>query len=579
MIKNKVNLLLIVLFLLLFISFTDVYATGDMITPYSAMKNHQLTLQTYSPNIPKTVEFQLLEFYKGSEASAIVKEENRFNKVPAYDEEWLLMKFNMKYVNGPYELLNASDIIYSGLNFYKQDGEKISSLDTPSFTNNLKGLSQFNVSFYPGEQSVVWYGILVKKSVGYPLIKIASGYDSTTHSTIYSWFSTDPSNLEPIDNVSYDGNKNTGGTEPKDNKEYSNDDKVTILGNTGSLTKTNYTFAGWNTKEDGSGTDYKAGDTFEMGTENVTFYAKWIVYDLTIPTIRYAGSNRFETAVEVSKAGWTSSENVVLVNAFGFADALTGVPFAYLKDAPILLTNINSISQSTYDEIERLGAKNVYILGGTGVVSQNIESELKRNEFNVFRIAGSNRFETALEIGNEVMMNNLSETAVLTTAFNYPDALAISSYAAMNKYPILYTKTNTLNVDTKEFLESNGITKVIIPGGIGVVSENVANELRMSGITVERIAGADRYNTAVNIATQYKSSFNDEVMIATGNDFPDALAGGVLAAKLQIPILLVNKDRVKDEVKSYIRLNVNGNMYILGGTGVVSDALVHKTLY
>lgn len=576
MVKNKVKVLVISLFMLLFISFTDVYATGNMTTPYSAMTNHQVILQTYS-STPKTVEFQLLEFYNGTEANAIVKEENRFNEVPAYDEEWLLMKVNMKYVNGPYESLNASEVIYSGSNFYTKDGDKISSFGAPSFIKNLQGLSQFNVSLYPGEQSVVWYGILVKKNVGYPLIKIGSGYDNTTHSTIFSWFSTDPSYLEPINNVSYDGNESTGGTVPKDNEKYSTDDEVTIIGNTGLLTKINYTFEGWNTKADGSGTDYDAGDTFEIGSENVTFYAKWIVDDSTIPTIptiRYEGANRFETAVEVSKAGWASSETVVLVNAYGFADALTGVPFAYIKEAPILLTDTKSIPKSTYDEIERLGAKNIYILGGNGVVSKNIESELKYNEFNVFRIAGLNRFETALEIGNEVLMDNSSETAVLTTALNYPDALAMSSYAAMNKYPILYTQTNTLNIDTKEFFKDNGITKVIIPGGIGVVSENVANELRASGITVERIAGADRYNTAVSIATQYKSSFKDEVMIATGNNFPDALAGGVLAAKKQIPILLVNKDRVQDEVKNYIKLNVNGNMYILGGTGVVPDEIL-----
>ncbi|MGH4120706.1 cell wall-binding repeat-containing protein [Clostridium sp.] len=574
MVKNKVKILSIVLFLLLFISVTAVYATGDRITPYSAMTNHQVTLQTYNSNTPKTVELQLLEFYNGTEANTIVSEENRFNKVPAYDEEWLLMKFNMKYVNGPYELLNASDIIYSGSNFYKKDGEIIAALDTPSFIHNLKGLGQFNVSLYPGEQSVVWYGILVKKNVGYPLVKIKSGYDSTTDSTIYSWFSTDPSNLEPIDNVSYDRNESTGGTVPKDSEEYSNYDQVTILGNTGSLTKTNYAFVGWNTEADGSGTDYVAGDTFEMGSENVIFYAKWIVDDSTIPTIRYQGSNRFETAVEISKAGWVSSDYVVLANAYGFADALTGVPFAYLKDAPILLTDKNSIPQFTYDEIERLGAMNIYILGGTGVISKNIESELKSNEFNVVRLAGSNRFETAIQIGNEVLMDNSSETAVLTTAYNYPDALAMSSYAAMNKYPILYTQTNILNIDTEEFLKNNGITKVIIPGGIGVVSENVAKQLRMSGITVERIDGVDRYNTAVNIAIQYESSFKDEVMIATGNNFPDALAGGVLAAKKQIPILLVNKDRVKDEVKNYIKFNVYGNMYILGGTGVIPDAIL-----
>ena len=293
---------------------------------------------------------------------------------------------------------------------------------------------------------------------------------------------------------------------------------------------------------------------------------------------RYAGASRFETSVQVSKAGWQASQNVVLANAYGFADALTGVPFAYIKDAPILLTEANSIPLATSDEIKRLGAKNVYILGGTGVVSKKVEDELKEKGYNVLRLSGLDRFDTALQIGSEVLKNNSSKTAVLTTAYNYPDALAISSYAAMNKYPILFTEVNTLNSKTKEFIKSSGITTIIIPGGIGAVSENVANELNDSGITVERIGGSDRYNTAFNIVTKYKNSFKNEIMIATGNDFPDALAGGVLAAKKQIPILLVDKDSVKAEVKGYIKSNCNGNMYILGGMGVISDNLINSII-
>jgi len=291
-------------------------------------------------------------------------------------------------------------------------------------------------------------------------------------------------------------------------------------------------------------------------------------------TVRYGGASRFETAVQVSNAGWTSSENVVLVNAYGFADALAGVPFAYLKDAPILLTDANSIPKATMDEITRLGAKNIYILGGTGVVSQNIENDLENKQYNVVRLAGTDRFDTGIKIGNEVMKNNTSKTAIVTTAYNYPDALSIGSYAAIQNYPILYTETNVLSTKTKEFIKNNGITKVIIPGGVGAVSEAAANELRSIGVIVERISGADRYETGLNIVNQFKSSFKNDVILATGSDFPDALAGGVLAAKKQIPILLVDKNYVSDGVKNYIKANGDINMYILGGTGVVPDSVI-----
>lgn len=75
--------------------------------------------------------------------------------------------------------------------------------------------------------------------------------------------------------VTYDGNGSGGGTAPTDaNSPYANNATVTVLGNTGNLTRTNYTFAGWNTAADGSGTHYDASDTFSI-TANITLYAEW----------------------------------------------------------------------------------------------------------------------------------------------------------------------------------------------------------------------------------------------------------------------------------------------------------------
>ena len=75
--------------------------------------------------------------------------------------------------------------------------------------------------------------------------------------------------------VTYTGNTNTGGSVPTDATTYHNGDTATVLGNTGSLTKTGYTFAGWNTAANGSGTSYSGGDTFAIGSSNVTLYAQW----------------------------------------------------------------------------------------------------------------------------------------------------------------------------------------------------------------------------------------------------------------------------------------------------------------
>jgi uncharacterized repeat protein (TIGR02543 family) len=77
--------------------------------------------------------------------------------------------------------------------------------------------------------------------------------------------------------VTYDGNGSTGGSAPTDSGTYLENATVTVLGNTGSLVRTGYTFSGWNTASNGSGTDQAAGSTFTMGAANVTLYAKWII--------------------------------------------------------------------------------------------------------------------------------------------------------------------------------------------------------------------------------------------------------------------------------------------------------------
>jgi uncharacterized repeat protein (TIGR02543 family) len=92
----------------------------------------------------------------------------------------------------------------------------------------------------------------------------------TANDTLYAKWTQSPTYA-----VIYNGNGNTGGTAPVDSNAYSQGTTVTVKGNTGALVKTSYTFAGWNTKSDGSGTSYAAAATFAMGAANDTLYAKW----------------------------------------------------------------------------------------------------------------------------------------------------------------------------------------------------------------------------------------------------------------------------------------------------------------
>lgn len=303
-----------------------------------------------------------------------------------------------------------------------------------------------------------------------------------------------------------------------------------------------------------------------MGTKSINALAATITKQT-----RYSGNNRIETAVAISKAGWTSSSNVVLAYSMNFPDALSGVPFAYLKDAPILLTDKSLIPEPTINEIKRLGATNVYILGSNGLINDAVENRLINEGYNVVRIGGTDRFETSMKIADEVNKTNTLKTAIITIYNNYPDALAIAPYAAIKSMPILYTEGNSLNYRTKNWLKSNGITKVIISGGVGAISLNVENQLKNEGLIVQRAGGANRYQTALSVVKTFNDTFNNDVMLTVGSDFPDALAGGVLAAKTKTPILLAERTVMDKEVESFISSKANLNVVVLGSNGVIQD--------
>lgn len=199
--RNKFIATIMIIIMALSLNIGTVFATkGDRSTPYSASTKQRFNFQKYD-EAPKVVEMQLDSIMKGEAANTKVYSENPYNKEPESDEEWILMEFTLKYVSGPEEELNATDVIYSYGSFYTNSGQKISPRDTAVFSYDYSGYGEYDVELYPGGESKVYYGILVNKSVGYPLIRIATDFNEATYDTKYIWFSTDP-NYTPTISVS-----------------------------------------------------------------------------------------------------------------------------------------------------------------------------------------------------------------------------------------------------------------------------------------------------------------------------------------------------------------------------------------
>ncbi len=296
---------------------------------------------------------------------------------------------------------------------------------------------------------------------------------------------------------------------------------------------------------------------------------------------RLSGSTRYKTAAEISKKTFDKADTVILAYSMNYADALAGVPLAYKYNAPILLTNNNQLDTSTLSEIKRLGAKNIIILGGKGAISKNVVNELTKNgiaETNIKRFEGKTRFGTACAVAKELNPNPTDIFFVY--AFDFADALSISTIAALKNAPIIYLKTSgEVDEETSGYLASikGKVKNAYIIGGKGIISDKMLNKaVQACGAnSAKRISGSNRFKTCIAVNEYFKNILNGNMIcVATGMNYPDALAGGVYAAKNRSPMFLINSEIktpvLLSEQKAYLKANKPSIITALGGSRVVS---------
>ncbi|MBB5847002.1 putative cell wall-binding protein [Mobiluncus mulieris] len=185
------------------------------------------------------------------------------------------------------------------------------------------------------------------------------------------------------------------------------------------------------------------------------------------------------------------------------------------------------------------------------------------------RIGGANRVDTSLLLLDKAA--NKSEV-VLATGRNFPDGLVAGALAGASKSGVVLTMgTTAIEPETLSKLKSAGTSKVTIVGGTGVVSQGVEDSLKTAGIQTERIAGANRYDTAFKVYDYMKASGKLKlnargepyVFVATGKDFPDALAASAVAAKIGAAVVLADTPEQVNRVADIQPFAVGAQTYKL----------------
>ncbi|MFL0195399.1 cell wall-binding repeat-containing protein [Clostridium sp. WILCCON 0269] len=290
---------------------------------------------------------------------------------------------------------------------------------------------------------------------------------------------------------------------------------------------------------------------------------------------RIWGSDRYATAIEISKNGWTDgSEYAVLANGGNFPDALSAAPLAKKYNAPILLNSGNYLDSRVEGELKRLNVKQIFIIGGTAVIPTSVEERLSELNIKATRLFGQDRYETAIKVAEQL---DFTGQVSVANGENFPDALSICPIAAQKSMPVILTPPNALPDAVAKYIKSNKITKTYVIGEDDVVSDAIANSFPNS----ERIWGSSKYDTNIAVLEKFENELNfNKIYIANGENFPDALAGSALAAKNSSAVILVS-EYAGQSTKNFMLSNVNSKCetYILGGNAVIPDEQIDNLMY
>ena len=290
---------------------------------------------------------------------------------------------------------------------------------------------------------------------------------------------------------------------------------------------------------------------------------------------RLAGDDRYETAIKISKDNFKSADTVVLASGTNSADALAASSLATSKSAPILLTKRKKIEKNVFDEIKRLNANNVIVVGGKVSISEKVVSDLKDKNITVKRLAGDNRYETSYEIAKELLKSNKAKEAIIVNGFKNADALSVSSLATKENLPILLNDGNRLSKDIKNIVGDSNIKKMYIIGGRASLPRRIEGNIKALDVEYERLAGEDRYETSSKIA-KYAYQNSDKVILASGENSIDALAAGVLTKMEKAPMLLVQKRRIPKSISNRIEESKAKKFLLIGGEKTISDRVKDK---
>jgi len=274
--------------------------------------------------------------------------------------------------------------------------------------------------------------------------------------------------------------------------------------------------------------------------------------------------NQISTAIRVSQEMYVDgTDNVILVGVNANADAYSAASFAGILDAPILLVNsIDTVlPENVKTEINRLGAKKIYIIGGNDVVSKKLEDSLKLS-YAVERISSSSEIGNAIEIAEYVnLLSEIDSVIVAPYKENLIDSALMAYVSAKYNIPILYSDSSLLNSEVSNFINSNkNIKNVYVVGGSSFY-DAISSKINVAKVN---LSGLNRYVTNANIINYFDLNFSNIILTNSENDI---MYSSQLANKTNSVIIYTRGELVNEQINLLDNKNIN-NVYYLGDSDI-----------
>ncbi|RRD51717.1 pullulanase-type alpha-1,6-glucosidase [Buchananella hordeovulneris] len=283
---------------------------------------------------------------------------------------------------------------------------------------------------------------------------------------------------------------------------------------------------------------------------------------------RVAGPSRISTALAAFQAGNWSGDAVVLISGTNPADAFGATPLADLLDAPVLLTGGKQLEPAVRAALADSGKRRVFIVGGQATVSEAIAAELQQQGLAVTRLAGTNRYTTALAVAQHMrQLDPQLRGYLVADGAQLVDALPAGALAPRAQAVLLPSNGGALPPEVVKQLQADPTAPITAVGG------NAARALDRAGITGERVQlvqGPNRYATAALLAERLAPAAT-EVMLANG---PDALSAGAFAAGRDGVLLFNPPASLPQAVRAELQRRNPRLVTLVGGQASLSPDLV-----